>query len=90
MQSSKLHSRRYLISWDKEGGEKVNRARLEYEMKVRKVTAYMICDAIGMKPSAWYRRLRGDTEFTQGEIQAIINYLKLESPMGIFFTEEVS
>lgn len=62
----------------------MNRARLEYEMKVRKVTADMICDAIGMKPSAWYRRLRGDTEFTQGEIQAIINYLKLESPMGIF------
>jgi hypothetical protein len=66
------------------------KARLEYEMKIRNVTVDMICDVLNISKAAWYRRLRGDTEFTQGEIQAIINYLKLESPMGIFFTEEVS
>ena len=72
------------------GGTNVNRIRLEYEMKSRGVTVDQICEATGISKAAWYRRLRGDTEFTQGEIQAIINYLKLESPMGIFFTEEVS
>lgn len=68
----------------------MNRARLEYEMKERKVTVDMACKAAGLTPSAWYRRLRGETEFTQGEIQSLMNLMKLESPMGIFFTEEVS
>jgi hypothetical protein len=68
----------------------IGKARLEYEMKIRNVTVDMICDVLNISKAAWYRRLRGDTEFTQGEIQSIINYLKLESPMGIFFTEEVS
>lgn len=68
----------------------IGKARLEYEMKIRNVTVDMMCDVLNISKVAWYRRLRGDTEFTQGEIQAIINYLKLESPMGIFFTEEVS
>ncbi len=63
----------------------MNRIRLEYEMKSRGITVEMACEATGLSPAAWYRRLRGDTEFTQGEIQSLMNLMKLESPMGIFF-----
>ena len=30
------------------------------------------------------------SEFTQGEIQKIVDYIGLSSPMGVFFAEKVS
>lgn len=63
---------------------------LEIEMKKKGVTQEMLCDAIGMSRSAFYRKCNGISEFTIGEINAITSYLELKSPMGIFFTEEVS
>ena len=43
-----------------------------------------------MSRSAFYRKCNGISEFTQGEIQHIVDILDLESPMGIFFAEKVS
>lgn len=68
----------------------MNGARLEYEMKIRKVSVLDICKAIGMSRSAFYRKKTGKSQFTQGEITAIVKYLHLETSMGIFFDEEVS
>lgn len=68
----------------------MNRIRLEYELKSRGITVEMACEAAGLSTGAWYRRLRGETEFTQGEIQALMNLMKLDSPMGIFFEDKVS
>lgn len=64
--------------------------RLEYEIKRRGVTVEGLCKAIGMSKSAYYRKRNGKTEFTQSEIQKIVDFLRLDTPMGIFFTEKVS
>jgi len=68
----------------------MNTPKLEYEMKVHGVTKKDLCDHLGISRTAFYRKCNGKSEFTQGEIQKIVDYLHLESPMGIFFTSEVS
>ena len=68
----------------------MDRYKLEYEMKVRNVSIEELCEAIGMSRSAFYRKTRGVTDFTQSEMQEIVDFLHLDSPMGIFFTETVS
>lgn len=72
------------------GDDILNSAKLEYEMKIRNVSIDELCEGIGMSRSAFYRKRCGHSEFTQSEIQAIVNFLHLASPMGIFFDEKVS
>lgn len=68
----------------------MDKYKLEYEMKRKGVTQEILCKAINMSRSAFYRKCNGMSEFTQGEIQAIVDFLELDSPMGIFFKEKVS
>lgn len=68
----------------------MDKYKLEYEMKRRKVSQEQLCKEIGMSRSAFYRKCNAISEFTQSEIQAIVDYLGLDSPMGIFFKEKVS
>lgn len=68
----------------------MDKLKLEYEMKTRGVSVDELCKAIGISRSAYYRKVSGKSEFTQSEIQKIVDYLGLSSPMGIFFAEKVS
>lgn len=68
----------------------MDRYKLEYEMKSKGVTVGQLCKDLKISRSAFYRKCRGLSEFTQGEIQRIVEYLGLDSPMGIFFTDIVS
>lgn len=68
----------------------MDKLRLEYERKKKGVTVAALCKYLGISRSAYYRKLNGTSEFTQGEIQMIIDLLELESPMGIFFAQKVS
>ena len=68
----------------------MDKYKLEYEKKKRKISQQELCKKIHISRSAFYRKCNGLSEFTQSEIQAIIDFLELESPMGIFFTEKVS
>ena len=73
----------------------MDKYKLEYEMKTRGVTVDQMCKDIGMSRTAFYRKCKGKdakggSEFTQGEIQRIVDYLGLSSPMGIFFADVVS
>lgn len=68
----------------------MDKVRLEYEMKKRGVNIADMCAKIGCSRSAFYRKCNGISEFTQSEIQTIVDYLELDSPVGIFFTEKVS
>lgn len=68
----------------------MDKFKLEYEMKSRGITIEKMCSDIHMSRSAFYRKCNGRTQFTQSEIQKIVDYLGLDSPMGIFFTEKVS
>lgn len=68
----------------------MNKALLEFEMKRHEISVADMCKKIGMSRSAFYRKCNGISEFTQSEIQSIVNLLELASPMGIFFEEKVS
>lgn len=63
----------------------MDRYKLEYEMKSRGITIEKMCKDLKISRSAFYRKCRGLSEFTQGEIQKIVDYLGLDTPMGIFF-----
>lgn len=68
----------------------MDKFRLEYEMKSKGVTIEALCKEIGISRSAFYRKCNGLSNFTQSEIQEIVEFLGLKSPMGIFFKENVS
>ena len=68
----------------------MDKALLEYEMKKRGVSIADMCAILGCSRSAFYRKCNGISEFTQSEIQTIVDYLNLDSPVGIFFTTKVS
>lgn len=63
----------------------MDKARLEYEMKKKGISRSALCKIIGMSRSAFYRKCCGVSEFTQSEIQRIVDVLQLDSPMEIFF-----
>ena len=68
----------------------LDKFKLEYEMKSRGITVEKMCSDLHISRSAFYRKCKGITQFTQSEIQKIVDYIGLESPMGIFFKEKVS
>ena len=68
----------------------MNKARLEYEMNLRGVSRSDLCKILGISRSAFYRKCNGISEFTQGEIQKLVDWLNLETPVGIFFDVKVS
>ena len=68
----------------------VNKVLLEYKMKENGKSIADMCAMLGISRSAFYRKCNGKSEFTQSEIQKIVDYLSLESPMDIFFARRVS
>ena len=68
----------------------MNKALLEYEMKKKNISIGEMCKKLSISRSAFYRKCRGISQFTQEEIQNIVNILDLESPVAIFFTKQVS
>lgn len=64
--------------------------KLEDAMKEKGISKVKICKELGISRSAFYRKCQGISEFTQSEIQKIVNLLSLDTPVGIFFAEKVS
>lgn len=59
---------------------------LEYKMKKKGISISDMCEMLSISRSAFYRKCTGKSEFTLGEIQKIVSYLNLDSPVEIFFT----
>ena len=68
----------------------MDKFRLEYETKRRGLTVRDLCAAARISQSTYYKKVKGQSEFTQSEIQAIVDLLGLDSPVGIFFSDKVS
>ena len=68
----------------------MNKALLVYEMKMKKITTEELCKKLDISMTSFYRKCNGTSEFTQSEIQNIIDILDLTSPVPIFFSKEVS
>ena len=56
-----------------------------------KTPAIEVAEAIGISRSAWFRKVNGNSEFTQGEIKILRQELCLDDHQtsDIFFSEEV-
>lgn len=65
----------------------MNKHRLFCEMRVRNVSAEMLCNNIGISTTAFSRKCNGRSQFTLKEMKEIMNYLKLdfETFFEIFF-----
>ena len=68
----------------------MDKNKLYYHMAQCGIGCQEMCDKLKMSRSAFYRKCNGISEFTQSEIQKIVDILHLDSPMGIFFAEKVS
>lgn len=51
-----------------------------------------LCTALGISRSAWFRKVNGESQFTQGEINGLRFELELndQQTISIFFNNEVS
>lgn len=65
----------------------MDKALLQYEMNKKGISTTELCKKLDISRSAFYRKCNGISEFTQSEIQAIIDLLNLDSPMDIFFAK---
>ena len=65
----------------------MDKALLQYEMNKKGITISDLCKKLDISRTTLYRKCNGKSEFTQGEIQAIVDLLNLESPMAIFFAK---
>ena len=65
---------------------------LKAEMVKNGVSGKQLSSTIGISESAFYRKLAGESEFTQGEIAAIANALRMtwDTVYSVFFEAEVS
>lgn len=63
----------------------MNKNLLIYEMNKKQISIKMMCEKLKISRSAFYRKCNGISEFTQSEIQTVVDFLKLDSPVGIFF-----
>jgi predicted transcriptional regulator len=63
----------------------MNKALLEYKMGENGKSISDMCNMLNISRSAFYRKCNGKSEFTMSEIKKIVDFLKLESPVDIFF-----
>lgn len=70
----------------------MNSKELKVQMIRKEKTVDQLCAALGISRSAWFRKVSGESEFTQGEISGLRFELELDDEMTgrIFFAEEVS
>ena len=59
-------------------------------MNKKGITQEQLCNDLHISRSAFSRKCNGRSEFTLKEMNQILDYLGMSSPMGIFFEEKVS
>jgi hypothetical protein len=70
----------------------MNITELKVQMIRKEKTPEQLCTALGISKTAWYRKINGESQFTQGELVSLRRELELDDRQTamIFFNEEVS
>ena len=70
----------------------MNVKNLKIAMVREDISVQQLCEQAGIGITSYYRKINGESEFTQSEIAAITNVLHLgrDEVFSIFFDEEVS
>ena len=69
----------------------VNSKELKVQMIRHEKSVDDLCAALGINRSTWFRKIGGESEFTQGEISRLRFELNLDDEQTgiIFFSEDV-
>lgn len=70
----------------------MNKRELKAQMVRKEKTVDQLCTALGISRTAWFRKVGGESQFTQGEIMGLRFELDLDDRQTaeIFFNNEVS
>ena len=70
----------------------MNKGELKAQMIRKDKTVDQLCTALGISRTAWFRKVGGESQFTQGEIAGLRFELDLDDHQTaeIFFSTEVS
>ena len=70
----------------------MNARALKAQMILKDKTVDQLCTALGISRSAWFRKVGGESEFTQGEIIGLRFELELDDHQTaeIYFDPQVS
>lgn len=70
----------------------MNKRELKAQMVRKEKTVDQLCTALGISRTAWFRKVGGESQFTQGEIMGLRFELDLDDRQTaeIFFNSEVS
>jgi hypothetical protein len=80
------------IKIEKEERALMNARELKAQMVRKDKSVDQLCMALGISRSAWFRKVGGESEFTQGEISGLRLELELDDHQtaDIFFSQQVS
>ena len=69
----------------------MNSKELKVQMIRKEKSVDDLCAALGISRSAWFRKIGGESEFTQGEISRLRFELNLDDEQTgiIFFSDDV-
>lgn len=57
---------------------------------LRNVSMKMLAEVLGIDESTLYRKIANDGAFTRNEINTMIEYLEMDSPMDVFFCRRLA
>lgn len=60
--------------------------KLQAQMVLRGINAAEISQAIGINESTFYRKLNNNGDFSRAEIEKMVEVLKIDNPLEIFFS----
>lgn len=70
----------------------MNVKALKARMIIKEKSIDALCAALGISRTSWFRKVGGESQFTQGEISVLRHELDLDDHQTaeIFFSQEVS
>lgn len=64
--------------------------RFKAQMVLMGVTGKMLAEKLNINESTLYRKLNAGGDFTREEINIMIDYLKFDNPLEVFFAHELA
>lgn len=66
-----------------------DKKRLQAQMVLTGMNVKEVSAALGINETTFYRKLNNDGDFSRKEISQLVEILKIEDPMIIFFADEI-
>jgi transposase-like protein len=67
-----------------------DKKRLQAQMVLAGMNVKEVSAALGINETTFYRKLNNDGDFSRKEISQLVEILKIEDPMIIFFADEIA